>query len=372
MSFLARLSQLICAVDHRPVFLLRLARLSQLCCTMSFWLGCRSWVTDQCQKHLRCSAWLASSTVAGCPNSAVTAELCLSQASPARLSPLCVSQAQLGCHSIAMPGVPRIPPLGSRGPQRTEGSRVKMRCAFTGCRSGKDVKNVRQALKMKRRMADVRKCRNNLRSDCQALRFCCAAHRDRVCLPATPELVPYGRRAGLKCDQLVRLFGVLRESGAVWAAVLMLLQLACSERAGAATQIRAGWLKNLRPEAAGTPGIEIPHGINRKTVARTVPLTRTMAEMLDGWMRRAPLKGLGGHTDKQWPPSEEGQRITTARSLLFPGLVGFGPGRSKTKPVTPKGYNQRLKEDAIVWYVIKLCIARLPQLCYSTLFTVHH
>ena len=261
-----------------------------------------------------------------------------------------------------MPGVPRIPPLGSRGPQRTEGSRAKMRCAFTGCRSGKDVKNVRQALMMKRRMADVRKCRTNLRSDCQTLRFCCAAHRDRVCLLATPELVPYGRRAGLKCDQLVRLFGVLREIGAVWAAVLMLLQLACSERAGAATQIRAGWLKNLRPEAAGIPGIEIPHGINRKTVARTVPLTHTMAEMLDGWMRRAPLKGLGGNTDKQWP-SSEGQRITTARSLLFPGLVGFGPGRSKRKPVTPKGYNQRLKEDAIVWYVIKICLARLPQLC---------
>jgi hypothetical protein len=146
-------------------------------------------------------------------------------------------------------------------------------------------------------------------------------------------------------DQAVQLFHTLCRCGKPWAAVMMCLQVACAERAGAIAQMRVSWLRNLSPDAMGVPVVAIPEGVNGKTPAREVPLNGTLAAQLRRWLYRDPLHGTGPLAHTQWPM--QGQ-LLGPNAYLFPGLLVKGNvlARNWEKPITTRGYSKAFQEAA--------------------------
>ena len=58
----------------------------------------------------------------------------------------------------------------------------------------------------------------------------------------------------------------------LWTSVLVLLQLFCGERADAMRQCQANWLECIDGLSLGSPTVNIPAGLNKKTVPRQVPI----------------------------------------------------------------------------------------------------
>ena len=78
---------------------------------------------------------------------------------------------------------------------------------------------------------------------------------------------------------------------------------------------RACWLENIDDEDISSPSINIPDGLNRKTVARKVPIPNELALLLHTWMYTDnPLRNDQG---QQWP--EECFDEQPEDAYLFPG-----------------------------------------------------
>ena len=107
-------------------------------------------------------------------------------------------------------------------------------------------------------------------------------------------------REALSAEQFLTLYHtVLWEVGAVWASVLMLVQLFLGERADAARQCRFSWLVDLPGGSAGDlPKVNIPADLNAKTPARSVALSHDFARIFSSWIHEKPLIGKHG---RQWP-----------------------------------------------------------------------
>ena len=74
-------------------------------------------------------------------------------------------------------------------------------------------------------------------------------------MPAEP---PRGGRECLDQDQVVHLFNTLVRRDDPWAAVLMLMQMQCAERADCCRQSRRGWFHDLDPHAGQPANVQIP------------------------------------------------------------------------------------------------------------------
>ena len=133
-------------------------------------------------------------------------------------------------------------------------------------------------------------------------------------MPAEP---PRGGRECLDQDQVVHLFNTLVRRDDPWAAVLMLMQMQCAERADCCRQSRRGWFHDLDPHAGQPANVQIPK-VNGKTVPRTIPVHKTFADLLHQWLSGNPLKG----PMSQWP--WEGQDTQASTAMLFPGRVRGG------------------------------------------------
>ena len=220
------------------------------------------------------------------------------------------------------------PRRNKRGPQRARNSRVKVACAFKQCRSGRDCKNIPPHLQVKRAEVDVDKCRP-IRTHSAYVKFCCASHMKKCCDGV--EAATRGPREVLDELQVVYLFRVLVERNASWAAVLMLFQVFLAERADAMRRAQVGWLLGFNPNDACPPSIKVP-GVNGKTVARTIAVSRAFADLIYNWMHKAPLKA----GKCQWPCKDA--PLQKSKTCLFPGMHEAG---SKKCSVWSKAMSER-------------------------------
>ena len=230
--------------------------------------------------------------------------------------------------------------LGNRGPTR-QSDQCCIPCAYSKCKSGLDVKNVGSKLTLDRGQVAETACRPGLRKDCKTVRFCCEKHKLK-CLSAEANIKRRGPREPLDSAQIIDLAHVLREEGAPWAVVVMLLQLQCGERGGCMVQAKFGWLKDLSPHSADSPCIEIPK-VNGKTKPRIVPLIPDFATLLHGWINGEPLRGGQCYgCNSQWPFTNQS---TDADTFMFPSasVQGF---MDWSKHVTRHGFHKRLRKAA--------------------------
>lgn len=223
--------------------------------------------------------------------------------------------------------------LGFRGPSRAAGSKVKIRCAYGKCKSLQDCKNVGTGLQLRRARACLDNCRKSLRLDAALLKFCCRRHLEN-CKLAAPERRKRGPREALNPDQIVHLLQVLCKDGAPWAAVAGLLQLTVAERGSCIMHCRFRWLQHLGPDSAGVPAMHIEK-VNKKTVARRVPIPGQLARLLHGWMHERPLQG----GDSQWPFQGQGGEPDT---FLFPTANVQGE-RNWNRCMTRQAFHLRLQ-----------------------------
>ena len=104
----------------------------------------------------------------------------------------------------------------------------------------------------------------------QVSQICCESHKNKCLTGKTKKQHKkdtQGREA-LDVAQAVHLFQVLKATGSVWTAALMLIHLYLGERADCVRRITRSWLSNLEPEASGAPSIDIPEGCScRLTLA---------------------------------------------------------------------------------------------------------
>ena len=199
--------------------------------------------------------------------------------------------------------------VGSRGPSRAANSKVKILCAYRKCKSSQDCKNVGSRLQLRRSQTCLESCRKSLRADARLLKFCCPRHLEQ-CKLAAPQQPKRGPREVLSPDQIVHLLKVLCQDGAPWAAVAALLQLTVAERGSCITHCRFRWLQQLGPDSAGVPAIDIEQ-VNKKTLARHVPIPGQLAKLLHGWIHERPLQGK----QSQWPFHGQGN---DPEAFLFP------------------------------------------------------
>ena len=223
--------------------------------------------------------------------------------------------------------------LGSRGPSRATGSKVKIRCAYHKCKSLQDCKNVGTGLQLRRARACLNNCRKSLRADAQLLKFCCRRHLEQ-CKLAAPKHHKRGPREVLSPDQIVHLLRVLCQDGAPWAAVAALLQLTVAERGSCIMHCRFRWLQHLGPDSAGVPAIDIEQ-VNKKTVARHVPIPGQLARLLHCWMHERPLQG----NNSQWPFQGQG---CEPDAFLFPSANVQGE-RNWNRCMTRQAFHLRLQ-----------------------------
>ena len=223
--------------------------------------------------------------------------------------------------------------VGSRGPSRAANSTVKIRCAYHKCKSLQDCKNVSTGLQLRRARACLDKCRKSLRADAALLKFCCRRHLEQ-CKLAAPPRAKRGPREVLNPDQIVHLLKVLCQDGAPWAAVAALLQLTVAERGSCIMHCRFRWLQHLGPESAGVPAIDIEQ-VNKKTLARHVPIPGQLAQLLHGWIHERPLQGK----TSQWPFQGQGCDPAT---FLFPSANVQGQ-RDWSRCMTRQAFHLRLQ-----------------------------
>lgn len=125
--------------------------------------------------------------------------------------------------------------MNKRGPQRGRNSAIKVRCAYKKCRSGRDCKNISEALRARRVDVDLA-MRRAVRSHSACIRFCCDAHLQK-CTGKT-QMQERGAREVLDVEQVAVLFKTLVSNNAPWAAVLMLFQVVLAERCDAMRSVK--------------------------------------------------------------------------------------------------------------------------------------
>ena len=218
-----------------------------------------------------------------------------------------------------------------RGPERAKFSQIKVPCAFAKCQAQRCCKNVGQDLQLKREETDLSVCRK-VRSHSHLVRFCCKTHLSRCRLRPLSRQGPQQRgREPMDLPQIRYLCEVLLQEERAWAMVLLLLQLFLGERRAAALQAQFSWFHDCEPGSQGAPRVMIPR-VNKKTVAREVPLPISFANLLYNWMHNAPLKS--GNSGDQWPfPSQP----CHGKNFLFAGLNRAGD-RDWTRPLCARTY----------------------------------
>ena len=143
-------------------------------------------------------------------------------------------------HTIAM-ARPR------RGPCRSAGSHVKLKCTFKQCRSKRDVKTVGADLRLRPDQANLQICRK-VRSHCASLSVCCQTHVQRCRATGRPKAADArGGREALDVPQLAYLIQELIKEGPIWPAVLLLVQPLLGERADAGRHAKVHWFQNCSP-----------------------------------------------------------------------------------------------------------------------------
>ena len=180
---------------------------------------------------------------------------------------------------------------GSRGPRRGRGSCPKLLCAYRGCRSKRDVKNLGKAFSAPRDAVTESQCRP-LHGACQTVRFCGPTHRR---LAMSRDARQRGPREALELGQYTLMIETCLKVGAPWLVPLTLLQLVCGERAECICHARFSWLNHLNPKDSNPATIRIPQ-VNRKT--------KTEGNS-DGARRRRPLK----HVDHERAPRGGGEPV---------------------------------------------------------------
>lgn len=226
-----------------------------------------------------------------------------------------------------------------RGPKRGRSSKVKLRCAWKGCRKFHvDVKNFPFTLTIDE--LDVSKARPMAKTCCHA-KFCSAAHRGFAKLKLATRR---GGREALSPEQVLELFKILLfDASSPWAAVAFLLAIFLGERAGCALKARDSWFANMDTDH---PTVSVPR-VNMKTTAREVPLDKGFAGILLAWAQRGtgPLRGGCG---TEWPhPGQKLQMAGQTRQakqgqLLFPGRkLGAANRRNFNKAVTARGFHDK-------------------------------
>ena len=170
-----------------------------------------------------------------------------------------------------------------------------VKCAWKACKRAVDVKN--SVLVLDRNLCKPEECRPH-RAHAKSMKFCCAQHLANCRVEHASSLpCDIKGREALTIEQFLVLFHTVRELGAVWAAVLMLIQLFLGERADAARQCCFSWLRDFEG-GPQLPKVQIPQGINKKTCSRLVSLDVGFARILRSWIHETPLTG-GKH--QQWP-----------------------------------------------------------------------
>ena len=225
---------------------------------------------------------------------------------------------------------------GSRGPKRSNVSKIKMMCAYHKCRRQRDVKNVGAEGRLQRQEVNLDMCRN-VRKHCKVLRFCCTEHL-KMCKAQAPP-APKGGRAPLGQNQCIALITTLMTI-CPWAAILSLLQLFIMDRADCSRKCCWGWLSGMHPEAKCQPSIGIPK-VNGKTIACTIPIYQPFAEFLWKTSHGHPIESPNGEA---WPAA--GQDVDSPGAPLFPGYASDGKTRDWNKPISERAFLARLHQAA--------------------------
>ena len=228
---------------------------------------------------------------------------------------------------------------GSRGPRRGRGSCPKLLCAYRGCRSKRDCKNLGNAFSAPRDAVTESQCRP-LHGACQTVRFCGPTHRR---LAMSRDARQRGPREALELGQYTLMIETCLKVGAPWLVPLTLLQLVCGERAECICHARFSWLNHLNPKDSNPATIRIPQ-VNRKTKPREIPMAPDVAGLLHTWI----TKGLRGEAGSRWPFA--GQKTRDLDTCLFPGLRTGGNKYRRTwgRQVSIRGYRKRLRDVADV------------------------
>ena len=226
-----------------------------------------------------------------------------------------------------------------RGPLRSLQSSRKVACAFKQCRSGRCCKNVGRDLQLRRSETDLSRCRP-VRAHCGMIKFCCPAHVRTCRLGAISGKAKSATgREPMDLPQVQYLCeGLLRE-GRAWAVVAVLLQLFLGERCAAALHAQFSWFRNCSPGSQGTPVVVVPR-VNKKTVAREVPLPLHFAELLHGWIHNCPLKA--NTCGDQWPFHGH---PCSGDNYLFPGQTSAGE-KLWNRPISTRAYAKVLARMA--------------------------
>lgn len=223
---------------------------------------------------------------------------------------------------------------GPRGPKRSLKSPIKACCAYKKCRRRVDVKNAGQLKQLARKNIDESMCRK-LRGDCKMVKFCSIEHKNHC--KAAKSTPTRGGREALTQTQCVKLFQTL-VSFSPWAAMLSLLQLFIADRVDCSRQCQWGWLSGIEPGTKSQPMISIPK-VNKKTVARKIPLFEPFARFLWATAHGQPLQSTSGET---WPASK--QTVGQDDMPLFPGYDTTGKQRCWERPVSAKAYSDKLTQ----------------------------
>ena len=235
-------------------------------------------------------------------------------------------------------------PKASRGPERYGTRKIKIRCSYKHCKYERDVQNVGQKLSLEVRGLDQTKIRR-VRAHTARVKFCCLAHLN-MCKNSSSRRpqIRRGSREGLSAAQITHLFKVLLDVKMPWAAALMLLQISGGERASCVCSSRYSWLRGAKIAEQVQPSLRIPQGVNGKTISRSTPLDRNIANLFQRWLTQEPLMGHGGTT---WP--FPGQPLEES-SLLFPGVhreKGGKKVRNWMKPINRRSYLKALVKTAV-------------------------
>ena len=229
-----------------------------------------------------------------------------------------------------------------RGPKRARSSKIKLKCAWKGCRRGTDVKNKPYSLQIH---LLNRKQTRKLHGNCGTARFCCPEHLAKCKLQERAAPGNGGREA-LTPDQVRVLFETfVFHVQAPWAAVALVLGIFLGERQACILSARDTWFTGLQTQ---NPCVRIPK-VNGKTRPREIPLDKSFATLLLNWTspENGPLRGTAG---SQWPHPKQklqmGQEVATRRkgkgNLLFPGRVlGGRDARNYDKAMTSRGFHDK-------------------------------
>ena len=106
-------------------------------------------------------------------------------------------------------------------------------------------------------------------------------------------------------------------------------------------QCQASWLECMDDAGIGSPTVNIPAGLNKKTVPRQVPIPIDFAKLLHGWMYSDnPLRNAQG---QQWPQVRFDEQPSNA--YLFPGRSPNGT-ETPNKAISTRSYGKHMRAAA--------------------------